>query len=424
MLYLSGINIHYILITKLTNTVLKFYIIFKMSDIVADFVCITNSSESIAIEYLTISDFDLPKAVQLYNTDYKASDTVNLVTDNISLEMNEPRSLLDNNINLDRESQSHSNMFTSNYTNESNNTDDALSKLYNPPSYRFRYGKLADACEKAKKMGHYVCLNILNPEIFTHQLCNRDLWSNDNVHAIIQSSFVLYQVNANTNEGLELISGYHITLGNNPYFAILDPLTRSVITTIPDEVIVIHTSNNIQINLQSFIHFILTFIDTNAMPIIPKFIETNDSNTNISRIHSTNIPHSVNTESESDAHSHKEDLSINSDLYKAEPEIQTSHKFQPDKVDINMYLNTEDSIPLKFRLPQKTLNLKLSMCIPIITLKKYLAYEAGKLIKTDNICTFQLSFPSKIIEFTDSSKDCHLAHTSIRKGDLINIIFD
>lgn len=69
-----------------------------------------------------------------------------------------------------------------------------LEDLFRPPCGILFLGSFMEAREHAKSLNRWLLVNIQNPQEFSCQILNRDVWSNQQIQEIVKDHFVLWQV--------------------------------------------------------------------------------------------------------------------------------------------------------------------------------------------------------------------------------------
>lgn len=104
-----------------------------------------------------------------------------------------------------------------------------LEDLFRPPCNILFLGSFIEAREHAKTLNRWLLVNIQNPQEFSCQILNRDVWSNQQIQEIVKDHFVLWQVLSNTSDGSHYVHLYDVY--EYPYLAIIDPRTGECMQT-------------------------------------------------------------------------------------------------------------------------------------------------------------------------------------------------
>lgn len=104
-----------------------------------------------------------------------------------------------------------------------------LEDLFRPPCGILFLGSFMEAREHAKSLNRWLLVNIQNPQEFSCQILNRDVWSNQQIQEIIKDHFVLWQVLSNTSDGSRYVHLYDVY--EYPYLAVIDPRTGECVKT-------------------------------------------------------------------------------------------------------------------------------------------------------------------------------------------------
>ncbi|XP_006618263.1 UBX domain-containing protein 7 isoform X1 [Apis dorsata] len=104
-----------------------------------------------------------------------------------------------------------------------------LEDLFRPPCDILFLGSFMEAREHAKSLNRWLLVNIQNPQEFSCQILNRDVWSNQQIQEIVKDHFVLWQVLSNTSDGNRYVHLYDVY--EYPYVAVIDPRTGECMKT-------------------------------------------------------------------------------------------------------------------------------------------------------------------------------------------------
>ncbi|XP_012346584.1 UBX domain-containing protein 7 isoform X1 [Apis florea] len=104
-----------------------------------------------------------------------------------------------------------------------------LEDLFRPPCDILFLGSFMEAREHAKSLNRWLLVNIQNPQEFSCQILNRDVWSNQQIQEIVKDHFVLWQVLSNTSDGSRYVHLYDVY--EYPYLAVIDPRTGECMKT-------------------------------------------------------------------------------------------------------------------------------------------------------------------------------------------------
>lgn len=69
-----------------------------------------------------------------------------------------------------------------------------LEDLFRPPCDILFLGSFMEARDHAKTLNRWLLVNVQNPQEFSCQVLNRDVWPNDNIQEIVKDHFILWQV--------------------------------------------------------------------------------------------------------------------------------------------------------------------------------------------------------------------------------------
>ncbi|EFN86627.1 UBX domain-containing protein 7 [Harpegnathos saltator] len=127
-----------------------------------------------------------------------------------------------------------------------------LEDLFRPPCNILFLGSFMEARDHAKTLNRWLLVNVQNPQEFSCQVLNRDVWPNQQIQEIVKDHFVLWQVLSNTSDGRRYIDFYNVV--EYPYLAIIDPRTGECM----------RTYNNISVD--SLISGLNDMLSTHASP--------------------------------------------------------------------------------------------------------------------------------------------------------------
>uniref|UniRef100_A0A0C9QLE3 UBXN7 protein n=1 Tax=Fopius arisanus TaxID=64838 RepID=A0A0C9QLE3_9HYME len=69
-----------------------------------------------------------------------------------------------------------------------------LEDLFRPPYEILFMGSFVEAREQAKTMNRWLLVNVQNPQEFSCQILNRDVWPDNQIKEIVKDHFILWQV--------------------------------------------------------------------------------------------------------------------------------------------------------------------------------------------------------------------------------------
>ncbi|CEM17567.1 unnamed protein product [Vitrella brassicaformis CCMP3155] len=110
-----------------------------------------------------------------------------------------------------------------NFGEPANPGEEAWGQMFRPPKDLLYVSDLKTALEEAKRQDKWVLVNIQKHDEFLSLELNRDVWSDETVKDIIQSSFIFWQRPSDTAEGQLFIQRYPPR--SYPVIAVLDPRT-------------------------------------------------------------------------------------------------------------------------------------------------------------------------------------------------------
>jgi thioredoxin-related protein len=82
-----------------------------------------------------------------------------------------------------------------------------------------------DTRQLCKDQERWLLVNLQDNEIFTSHKLNRDIWSDDTVRTIIQTSFLFWQRNRTSRQGQTFLDRYRVPVDKLPLISIIDPRT-------------------------------------------------------------------------------------------------------------------------------------------------------------------------------------------------------
>ncbi|KAG5333041.1 UBXN7 protein, partial [Acromyrmex heyeri] len=214
-------------------------------ELVDKFIEVTGESEATARQYLTLADGNVEMAISLMFEGGRPPETENanpeppvrapiLPTREILVPSDPMCSLpqLSNNV-FDRfrdfavETQRQEEEMTRRVTGGAKQLSQKKSKrledLFRPPCDILFLGSFMEARDHAKTLNRWLLVNVQNPQEFSCQVLNRDVWPNEHIQEIVKDHFILWQVLSNTSDGKRYIDFYNVMA--YPYLAIVDPRT-------------------------------------------------------------------------------------------------------------------------------------------------------------------------------------------------------
>ena len=76
----------------------------------------------------------------------------------------------------------------------------------------------------ARDQGRWLLVNLQDPQAFASHRLNRDVWTDEGVRSILDSSFVFWQRSAGTPDGDQFSTMYKIPPEAMPTLAVISPL--------------------------------------------------------------------------------------------------------------------------------------------------------------------------------------------------------
>ncbi|XP_011637392.1 LOW QUALITY PROTEIN: UBX domain-containing protein 7 [Pogonomyrmex barbatus] len=219
-------------------------------ELVEKFIEVTGENEATAQQYLALTDGNVEMAISLMFEGSRPPETENanpeppvrapiLPTREILVPSEPVCSLpqLSNNV-FDRfrdfavETQRQEEEMTRRVTgtkNMSQKKTKRLEDLFRPPCNILFLGSFMEARDHAKTLNRWLLVNVQNPQEFSCQVLNRDVWPNEHIQEIIKDHFILWQVLSNSSDGRRYIDFYNVVV--YPYLAIVDPRTGECMKT-------------------------------------------------------------------------------------------------------------------------------------------------------------------------------------------------
>ncbi|KAJ6222127.1 hypothetical protein RDWZM_000672 [Blomia tropicalis] len=108
-------------------------------------------------------------------------------------------------------------------SSSSDNSRKTFEDLFRPPLDLIFRGNFEMAKFEGQQQKKWLMVNIQNPDIFSCQVLNRDVWSNHTVKSILNEHFIFWQSYHNNSEGQKYINFYNVR--TYPYVSIVDPRT-------------------------------------------------------------------------------------------------------------------------------------------------------------------------------------------------------
>ncbi|KAL0113538.1 hypothetical protein PUN28_012597 [Cardiocondyla obscurior] len=222
-------------------------------ELIEKFIEVTGESEATAQQYLTLADGNVEMAISLMFEGARPPETENMNPPDSEPSVRAPilpmRDILvpsdpmcslpqlSNNV-FDRfrdfavETQRQEEEMTRRVTGAkhmSQKKSKRLEDLFRPPCNILFLGTFMEARDHAKTLNRWLLVNVQNPQEFSCQVLNRDVWSNEHIQEIVKDHFILWQVLSNTSDGKRFIDFYNVMV--YPYLAIVDPRTGECMKT-------------------------------------------------------------------------------------------------------------------------------------------------------------------------------------------------
>mmetsp|Transcript_3560 Transcript_3560/g.8372 ORF Transcript_3560/g.8372 Transcript_3560/m.8372 type:complete len:452 (+) Transcript_3560:85-1440(+) len=99
----------------------------------------------------------------------------------------------------------------------------AINQLFAPPDYNESKTYL-QVLAQAKLESKWLLINVQQAEVFASHQLNRDVWSHDTIKDIVTSSFLFWQRDDKSTEGIQFCS-YHKCGHQLPHICVIDPRT-------------------------------------------------------------------------------------------------------------------------------------------------------------------------------------------------------
>jgi hypothetical protein len=100
---------------------------------------------------------------------------------------------------------------------------EAINKLFEPPSFN-KKEPYYEVQEKAKVENKWILVNIQQAEVFASHMLNRDVWRDETIQDIVTGSFLFWQRDDKSTEGVQFCQYYncgHVL----PHICVIDPRT-------------------------------------------------------------------------------------------------------------------------------------------------------------------------------------------------------
>lgn len=147
--------------------------------------------------------------------------------------------------------------------NKNGNTDapaggKAINQLFKAPSFN-NPEPYYQAIEKAKGEAKWVLVNIQQSEVFASHTLNRDVWSDETIKDIIEGSFIFWQRDDKSTEGVQFIQ-YHNCGHQLPHICVIDPRTGRKIKS---------WDGKKWADVSVAVEFLMSFLDSNDLTKSP-----------------------------------------------------------------------------------------------------------------------------------------------------------
>jgi len=139
--------------------------------------------------------------------------------------------------------------------------------MFSPPTHIMFQGPFQSARSAAKDAKRWLLVNIQSEADFACHALNRDVWGEDMVQSLVQSSFILWQQSNEIQEAKTFCDRYKVT--SFPHLSILDPRTGRLIWKKEGWTMVN------PVTAESFIETVMDFVDANSFDkVIPAHLST------------------------------------------------------------------------------------------------------------------------------------------------------
>ena len=97
-------------------------------------------------------------------------------------------------INIERQEEEMTRRVTGGAKQLSQRKSKRLEDLFRPPCDILFLGSFMEARDHAKTLNRWLLVNVQNPQEFSCQVLNRDVWPNEHIQEIVKDHFILWQV--------------------------------------------------------------------------------------------------------------------------------------------------------------------------------------------------------------------------------------
>jgi len=97
-------------------------------------------------------------------------------------------------INIERQEEEMTRRVTGDAKQLSQKKSKRLEDLFRPPCDILFLGSFMEARDHAKTLNRWLLVNVQNPQEFSCQVLNRDVWPNEHIQEIVKDHFILWQV--------------------------------------------------------------------------------------------------------------------------------------------------------------------------------------------------------------------------------------
>mmetsp|Transcript_2821 Transcript_2821/g.4273 ORF Transcript_2821/g.4273 Transcript_2821/m.4273 type:complete len:430 (-) Transcript_2821:118-1407(-) len=224
-------------------------------DPVTEFMSCTGCTEEVAIQMLSLSEYNLEKAVQLYfdndmdptassggqlnHTKSSCSSNSEAIYSDVveEEEVRKPipskrQRLLSGPSSVLPGIYSPPLTMTSAFASGSGNPG-SISGLYKPPFRIMFKGSFQEARDRAVEENKWILVNIQKEDVFASHILNSDVWSDEGFQEALLCSFIFWQHQHFTVQGKWFIESYLKGQGESyPHVSVVDPVTGSVTLTL------------------------------------------------------------------------------------------------------------------------------------------------------------------------------------------------
>lgn len=212
-------------------------------DVISNFMAITGSTESDAVMYLSMHDFDLQQAVVVYQSDHSGptgetsrpelQDVPSPSVDSGSPSSPQPPMSYTMG-GFGSPSEGRRPATPPAVRTLASGSNEQLQRLFARPSYvtGSDSASFAKECERAAERRSWMLVAVVDSS-FPCECFTRDVWASDAMRSLTSGSIFCYEVNVTHSRGVTIAEKYGVNVDELPVLFIVDPVTMFKVEEVP-----------------------------------------------------------------------------------------------------------------------------------------------------------------------------------------------